>query len=793
MSSKKETLKDILDKASSIFDLDDLYSRDMKYWEDENKNILAVSPACEKITGYTADEYLLNPKLFKSLILSEDIKIWNERCKHVYINDIKKIQFRIKHKLGKTVWLEHNAQKIYNSEKEFIGIRSSNRNITNQKLTDEIINSSSSVLFLWKNVKGYPVEFVSSNVENILGYSMEEFLTGAVSFNQIIHPECVARVNTEIDYNIRVRDKKFEHKPYRVITKDNRIIWVSDNTVIKEDPNGKITHFHGIITDITKNYIIEEKLISNEQQFRFSLEAAKIGSWGFSFATGKLNWSSQIEKIFGLEKGEFEGTREAFYKHIHHEDKLRVVNSVTEAIREKKYYEIEHRIVRKDGTIKWVLQQGKVFFDSDNIPHKMFGIIRDVTERRQGQKLQKALYDISEEANKTTSMAELYGKLHEIIKTLMPANNFYIAIHNIKTNLLTFPYYSDEYDDLPKDRLFGNGLTESILRSKKNRVFTAEDFEEISKTTNIHGKLPVVWIGIYLKFEGNYRGVLVLQDYQNSNAYSDEHLKIIQFVSEQIIKVLDKRYADRRLQESIVELSKSKKELEIINSNKDRFFSIIAHDLRAPFNTLLGVTEMVSGDIDEMSKNEMKDIFDIIHSSTDNLFKLIENLLNWSRLQMGTFHISPEVLSINMILLETLEIVKYFAKEKSIIIENNIADTQVYADAECMKTVLRNLINNAIKFTHKNGKIVITSLILETHYQISVEDTGVGMSDEVVSNLFDITQKTSTLGTENEKGTGLGLMLCKDLVEKNNGQIWVESKSNKGSKFSFTIPIKTDK
>ena len=157
---------------------------------------------------------------------------------------------------------------------------------------------------------------------------------------------------------------------------------------------------------------------------------------------------------------------------------------------------------------------------------------------------------------------------------------------------------------------------------------------------------------------------------------------------------------------------------------------------------------------------------------------------------MGTFRISPEALSINMILLETLEIVKYFAKEKNIIIENKIGDTQIFADAECMKTVLRNLINNAIKFTHKNGKIVISSLMLETHFQISVEDSGVGMTNDVVANLFDITQKTSTLGTENEKGTGLGLVLCKDLVEKNNGHIWVESKINKGSKFSFTIPIK---
>ncbi len=790
MQDKKETLKDILVNASSVFK-NDFYSHDIQYWEDENQNILFVSSACEKISGYLAEDYISNPKLFESLIFAEDKKIWDDRCKQVHIEDVKKIQFRIKHKLGKTIWLEHNAQKLHNSAGDFIGIRSSNRNITNRKLTDEIINSSSSILFLWKNEKGYPVEFVSPNVKNILGYSIEDFLSGEVTYNDIIHPECEARVNAEIDLNIKTRDKDFKHEPYRLITKDDRIIWVSDNTIIKEDANGNITHFHGIITDITKRVEVEKKLISNEQQFGFSLEVANIGSWGLSFATGKLNWSPQIEPIFGLQKGEFDGTREAFYKFIHPKDKRRVVAAVTNAINEHSNYEIEHRIIWPDGTIKWVLQQGKVFFDSDNIPNKMFGIIRDVTERKQSQKLQKVVYDISREASKTTSMKVLYKNIHEIIKTLMPADNFYIAMHNLKSDLITFPYYHNTYDDSPVERVFGTGFTELVLKSKKSRVISIDDFDEIKriKVTKVLGKVPVVWIGIYLEFEGYFRGVLALQDYDNPKAYSDENLKILQFVSEQIVKVLDKKYADRRLRDSIEQLSKSKKELEIINNNKDRFFSIIAHDLRAPFNTLLGVTEMISGNIDKMSKDEIKEVTNIVHSSTNNLFKLIENLLSWSRLQMDSFNVVPKILSLKFVLLETLEVVKHSAREKNINIDNKVLDVSLFADEECLKTVLRNLLNNAIKFSYRNGKIEIVSKKVKGYVEISVIDSGVGIDSKVADALFDITSKSSTLGTENEKGTGLGLILCKDLVEKNNGKIWVESKYGKGSKFSFTIPL----
>jgi two-component system sensor histidine kinase/response regulator len=157
---------------------------------------------------------------------------------------------------------------------------------------------------------------------------------------------------------------------------------------------------------------------------------------------------------------------------------------------------------------------------------------------------------------------------------------------------------------------------------------------------------------------------------------------------------------------------------------------------------------------------------------------------------MGTFHTNPEVLSIEEILLETLEVVKYTAQEKAIKITNNISDYNVFADEECVKTILRNLLNNSIKFTYRNGSIVLNSMELETHIQISIEDNGVGMDQEVVAKLFNITSKSSTVGTENEKGTGLGLILCKDLIEKNNGTIWAESEFGKGSKFSFTLPKK---
>jgi signal transduction histidine kinase len=155
---------------------------------------------------------------------------------------------------------------------------------------------------------------------------------------------------------------------------------------------------------------------------------------------------------------------------------------------------------------------------------------------------------------------------------------------------------------------------------------------------------------------------------------------------------------------------------------------------------------------------------------------------------MGTFQIYPKSININDLVLETIEILKYSALDKNITITNLSSDIDIYADEECVKTVLRNLVNNAIKFTNRNGKIKIYFVEHEDSVQISVEDTGVGMSKEIADNIFGITKKTTTVGTENEKGSGLGLILCKDLIDKNNGERWVESEPDKGSTFSFTLP-----
>ncbi len=229
-------------------------------------------------------------------------------------------------------------------------------------------------------------------------------------------------------------------------------------------------------------------------------------------------------------------------------------------------------------------------------------------------------------------------------------------------------------------------------------------------------------------------------------------------------------------------------ELINLNKTKDKFFSIIAHDLRSPFTALIGISQMISEDMDNMSVGEVKQMTSAIYHSTQNLNKLIENLLNWSLLQMGTFEVSPKKINLKKISQNVLNILELSAIEKKIKIQDNIADTNVFADEDCTKTILRNLVSNAIKYTTRGGEIKLYSKPSDNLMEITVEDNGIGMAESTIKKLFSITEKVSEAGTEKELGTGLGLILCKELIEKNNGKIWIESELGKGSKITFSLP-----
>ncbi len=236
------------------------------------------------------------------------------------------------------------------------------------------------------------------------------------------------------------------------------------------------------------------------------------------------------------------------------------------------------------------------------------------------------------------------------------------------------------------------------------------------------------------------------------------------------------------------QLKASEEKLKKLNDEKDKFFSIIAHDLKSPFNALLNLSEFLVEDLAELSIEEIKSFSIEINKSAHSVYNLLLNLLQWAQIKTERMEISSEKTSLSSLLKNTIVLLDNVAAKKSIQLIDEVDSSHFFnGDKTMIGSVLQNLISNSIKFSKRNGKIIISSKIDKDKIVVSVTDNGVGISNENVKKLFKLNEHLSTCGTANESGTGLGLILCKELVEKNGGKIWVESEERIGSTFSFTL------
>jgi signal transduction histidine kinase len=238
-------------------------------------------------------------------------------------------------------------------------------------------------------------------------------------------------------------------------------------------------------------------------------------------------------------------------------------------------------------------------------------------------------------------------------------------------------------------------------------------------------------------------------------------------------------------------LRASERRLLELNQSKDKFLSIISHDLRGPFGILRGLSQNLVHQFDEYSREELREQLRLLNHSAECFYKLLENLLTWSRVQRGTLAYRPTVIDLGGVAFESVFIAKSQAAQKEITLDNRIAQNiLVFADREMVSTVFRNLLSNAIKFTARGGRISLSARPLEEFVQVTVDDNGIGLSQAQQEKLFRLDSQVKTRGTEGEEGSGLGLILCRELIEKNAGDIWLESAPQQGARFHFTLPAR---
>jgi len=250
--------------------------------------------------------------------------------------------------------------------------------------------------------------------------------------------------------------------------------------------------------------------------------------------------------------------------------------------------------------------------------------------------------------------------------------------------------------------------------------------------------------------------------------------------------ITDKKKDEQRIRQK-------NEELVTTNAEKDKFLSIIAHDLRSPMVSFMGLTQIMSEELSSLTINDINEMAKGMRKSAEGLFGLLENLLEWSRLQRGLISFSPNEFALKPRVMQIMNSLHELARTKEIEVVYNIEDNlRTYADENMLASTIRNLVSNALKFTSKGGRVTISAISIDDKIQISVADTGIGMDEGIKKNLFQIDAHISRQGTDGEPSSGLGLIICKDFIEKHGGKIWVESEDGKGSTFFFSIPPKSN-
>ncbi|MBX2975682.1 MAG: PAS domain S-box protein [Ignavibacteriaceae bacterium] len=591
------------------------------------------------------------------------------------------------------------------------------------------------------------VSYISKNVKEILGYSADEIISGEIKFESIIHHEDKILFENELEFNIQNGVNHFEFS-LRLLNSEGVYRWFYDFSLIQRDENGIPYSIRGYLFDQTNIKLIEESLIRERRRLNSILQGTNVGTWEWNIQTGETNFNERWADIIGYELKELAPISiETWIKFAHPEDL-----SVSEQLLNKHfageldYYEFECRMKHKNGSWIWVLDRGKVYqWSEENKPLLMSGTHQDITDRK----------------NYETALRNSEKKHRKLIETMKDgvykrnSDGILIEVNDAFCNILGY----DSKDELLNSRISEKLYFEDDLK-KFEGGYTHSSDREILRLKKKNG--TEIWV--------------------EDNGWNTKNADTNEVFYEGVIRDV----TDRVLSEK--KLIKYASELENANNAKNKFFSIISHDLRSPFSGLLGVTQMMSTDIESLEKEQIVELSSALHDSLLQQYQLLTDLLEWAKVQSTNFVQTYESFSMNSEIEKVCDILKLNAEQKSIKIVKEIdKEYSVLADPKMINLILRNLISNAIKFTPDGGTITIHVHEANNFVEVSVRDTGVGIPSESMDLLFREDLRYTTLGTKEEKGTGLGLPLCLEIIKKNNGDMWVKSEVGIGSEFTFKV------
>lgn len=457
--------------------------------------------------------------------------------------------------------------------------------------------------------------------------------------------------------------------------------------------------------------------------------------------------SPAVDKLLNVEQGTINSNFDKYFTFVHPEDLKTVLAVIRCATQNKTHESVEYRMICGDGKIIWVYSLGAVYHQT-NLYSEIYGSTSNITNIK----------------NKEAELRESENRYFELFNNLPIPSIIHQKgiVFDINRAALNFIGAEKREDIIGKNAMdFVDINFKELAAARIKKILTENTPVEL-----VHEK--------YITLTGETKDV-------------ETTAVPFTFQGELYIQVAFYDITNRKKDEQ--SLRENQTLLAELNATKDKFFSLIAHDLKNPFHQIMGFTELLTDNEDNYDREQTQSILQYIGVAANSAYKLLENLLQWSRAQTGRMDFCPEKLSVFDTLMSVIDLNQAACKRKEIAISQNIEpNTFIFADREMTEGIVRNLLSNAIKFSHRKGRIIVSAYSKKQEIIITVQDFGVGMTQEQIDKLYKIDQSQSTSGTEDEPGTGLGLILCKEFVRKNKGQLWVDSLPGKGCVFYLALP-----
>lgn len=610
----------------------------------------------------------------------------------------------------------------------------------------QLVENSPNAIFI-VNEKG-KIIFINSSFKKL--FRLDEKIIGK-SIEKLLNNEEDAEFIKDI-VSKTISGKSFKNLEFDFKKKGNKKLYSSNRIYPIYDGKKKKYECAFIVIDITKSKLEQIQRIESEKKYRALFDLSQSAIIIVDLRSRQIiDWNLAALKLLGYSSKEMK-------------------NCKLGALHDKKVYdktrvEIEMQLIRKGRfsvETVWLEKTGK------EIPVNLYG---GYLELKKKNLVQIYAYDISEKKkveNELLENLEIRTALFEGSRDPMILVDLDDHCRHVNPAMTrVFGYSPEEVIGKPFP-----GLMETDEKMFAEWVELCKKAGGVSNyETNRKAKSgKIIPVSITISPIKNSKGELVYLSFWYRDISESKKTEEELLVANEAIR----KYAD---------------ELKDLNANKDKFFSIIAHDLRSPFQGLLGFCNLINSEYGNLTDEESKFIIHNIGESAKNIFALIENLLEWSRVQSGRKEFIPKKINLYEEALTAIISQKIQAINKEITLKNQI-DEKIYikADENMVQTVLRNLISNGLKFTPNGGAVIVSASVKKNFIEICIEDTGIGIAEEDIPKMFRIETHFVMQGTNKESGTGLGLILCKEFIQKHGGDLWVESVLGDGSRFCFTIP-----